>query len=62
MNILVYVKISGSAAFNSPGNTCDRFKSNPIFFFQKIFQLTPPRCVKKIGTFGAVDPKSMEGP
>ena len=22
MNILVYVKISGSAAFNSPGNTC----------------------------------------
>ena len=31
-------------------------------FCQKMFQLTPRRCVKKIGTFGADDPKGMEGP
>ena len=43
----------------STGTGSSRTQKN---FFQKMFQLTPPRCVKKIGTFGAVDPKGMEGP
>ena len=45
MNILFYVKISGSAAFNSPGNTC---KERPFFSSSEASKkLEIAQCTKK---------------